>query len=395
MSEDGFRNSTDTSPSRLSRIMSKLSIARTPSRPSSLRSRRGLPTTQELEIQVESLKLDAQHQPKRKQQYSGSAEPPDEIADSSSSVSRTTAYPRQPIQAESLRKRERIAELRQRRLNNFDDLFQQEEEEQREERRMQAQSGAAIVVSPALSSQVATAVENGTPTPASASASASARHGRNAAVAKPQPVSPATDKFFDNPELNLLLQEIDVGAVQESLDGEKVEAASAAAGRRPSENGQQEASVTPSQRNAALAAKDSKPDFAIDIPSTSLSPVFRRGLTMLQRRRSRTAAAQPLQQHGRGGSKDTGASYTKKNKRSETVVAEGGEAAAADGEKEVLAKIDAERAKNAELRKELDKLNGLLGALTRVVLADQAVDQAVAMAASDEKETEYPPLFAE
>ncbi|KAJ2749093.1 hypothetical protein H4S06_004736, partial [Coemansia sp. BCRC 34490] len=357
----------------------------------------------ELEIQVENLKLDAQHQPKRKQQYSSSAEPPDEIADSSSSVSRTTAYPRQPIQAESLRKRERIAELRQRRLNNFDDLFQQEEEEQREERRMQAQSGAAIVVSPALSSQVATAVENGTPTPASASASASARHGRNAAVAKPQPVSPATDKFFDNPELNLLLQEIDVGTVQESLDGEKVEAASAAAaaaaaaGRRPSRNGQQEASVPPSQRNAALAAKDSKPDFAIDIPSTSLSPVFRRGLTMLQRRRSRTTAAQPLQQHGRGGSKDTGASYTKKNKRSETVVAEGGgeAAAAADGGKEVLAKIDAERAKNAELRKELDKLNGLLGALTRVVLADQAVDQAVAMAASDEKETEYPPLFAE
>ncbi|KAJ2505626.1 hypothetical protein H4217_009190, partial [Coemansia sp. RSA 1939] len=368
MSEDGFRNSTETSPSRLSRIMSKLSIARTPSRPTSLRSRRGLPTTQELEIQVENLKLDAQHQPKRKQ-YNGSAEPPDEIADSSSSVSRTTAYPRQPIQAESLRKRERIAELRQRRLNNFDDLFQQEEEEQREERRMQAQSGAAIVVSPALSSQVATAVENGTHTPTPASASASARHGRNAAVAKPQPVSPATDKFFDNPELNLLLQAIDVGTVQESLDGERVEAA-AAAGRRPSKNGQQEASVSPSQRNAALAAKNSKPDFAIDIPSTSLSPVFRRGLTMLQRRRSRTTAAQPLQQHGRGGSKDTGASYTKKNKRSETVVVGGrggGEAAAAaDGEKEVLAKIDAERAKNAELRKELDKLNGLLGALTRV-----------------------------
>ncbi|KAJ2658966.1 hypothetical protein IWW48_003764 [Coemansia sp. RSA 1200] len=364
--------------------MSKLSIARTPSRRTSLRSRRGLPTTQELEIQVENLKLDEQHQPKRKQ-YNGSAEPPDEIADSSSSVSKTTAYPRQPIQAESLRKRERIAELRQRRLNNFDDLLQQEQEEQ--EGRMQAQSGAAIIVSPALSSQVATAVENGTPTPASASA----RHGSNTAVAKPQLVSLVADKFFDNPELNLLLHEIDVGSVQQSLDGEE---AVPAAAERPSENGQQAASVTAAQRNAALAAKDSKPDFAIDIPSTSLSPVVRRGLTMLQRRRSRTTAAQPLQQHGRGGSKDTGASYTKKTRRSETVVGGGGEAAA-DGEKEVLAKIDAERTKNAELRKELDKLNGLIGALTRVVLADQAVDQAAAMVASEEKEAEYPPLFAE
>ncbi|KAJ2570106.1 hypothetical protein IW140_002576 [Coemansia sp. RSA 1813] len=366
MSEDNNSNksTTDTSPNKLHKILSKLSITRTLSRSNSLRSRRGVPTIHELEIQVDSLKLDDQ------QQELKTAEPSnDDAADLSSSPSKAV-YPLQSVQAESVRKRERIAELRRARLNNLVDFQQEQEQEQQPEQQQERErlenahvrSPGDFVLSPPTSSHIATAVENGSPIPVSAR--------QNSAKSL---VSPAVDRFFNSPELNLLLHPIDVESINELDDKEQVPSKRPRSKRQPTP-------VSPSNEHGM--------DFKIDIPSTSLSPVVAGGLTMLLRRKSRTTTAQHLQKNRDGVSK-LGAALNTGNTRPQTTAGGITEASKKDNEAVVLARIGAERARNSELRDELDRLNSSVDALKRLLLANQVTSK-------DEDSRElYPPLFSD
>ncbi|KAJ2866364.1 hypothetical protein GGI22_001294 [Coemansia erecta] len=347
--------SEDTSPNKLHKLLKKLSITRTPSRSNSLRSRRGVLTIQELELQVNDLNLDDNRQERN------SAEPSDAFADLSSSASKAV-YPHQSVQAESMRKRERIAELRQRRLNNFNHLQKQEHSGNTHGR-----TPESLVLSPPTSSHIATAVENGSPIPASA------RNGNAKSL-----VSPPTDRFFNSPELNLLLHPIEL----ESVDEEEL-----APSERPQSKRQQK-TVSPSTNE--------RMDFKIDIPSTSLSPVVTGGLTMLLRRRSRTtttttttAARQGSAGKKRGVSKLFAGAPNAGPVRSQKMTGAMTETPEREDEAVVLSRIDAERARNLELRKELHQLNCSVNALTKLLAANQAASKDM-----DSREP-YPPLFAD
>ncbi|KAJ1801724.1 hypothetical protein LPJ59_000015 [Coemansia sp. RSA 2399] len=347
--------SEDTSPNKLHKLLNKLSITRTPSRSNSLRSRRGVLTIQELELQVNDLNLD-DNRPER----NSTEEPSDAAADLSSSASKVV-YPHQSVQAESVRKRERIAELRRRRLNNFNDLQQQQEHSGNTHGR----SPRSLVLSPPTSSHISTAVENGSPIPASA------RHGNTKSL-----VSPPTDRFFNSPELNLLLHPIDL----ESVDEEEL-----APSERPQSKRQQK-TVSPSTNE--------RMDFKIDIPSTSLSPVVTGGLTMLLRRRSRTATTTTTARQGsagkrRGVSKLFPGAPNTGLVRSQTMTGAMAEAPEREDEAVVLSRIDTERARNVELRKELHQLNSSVNALTRLLVANQAASKDVG------SREPYPPLFSD
>ncbi|KAJ1959481.1 hypothetical protein GGI12_004313, partial [Dipsacomyces acuminosporus] len=233
--------------------------------------------------------------------------------------------------------------------------------------------------------------------------------------------SPTGEKFFNDIELNLLLQPIE-------LD-EQVDGLLSPPPRAPKQQHQQQQvdSNDPVQRincgdrqmqrastiatnTVATAANtgnfsdflnagdyNDREDFRIDIPSTSLSPMLpigwgRGDMTMPRgsarmRRRSRTVALVPENNDNRNSAGDA-AVAGKADPFTATPTAGNqpqGAASAADGAKGVDDQaqttdllIEAEMARNLELRRELARLHGTAKALTKLVIASRRTNEAVA-----------------
>ncbi|KAI9500013.1 hypothetical protein GGI25_003018 [Coemansia spiralis] len=293
MNENLARDTSDSSPGGLDKLLNKLSISTTPSQVN-LRSRRGVPT-QELELQVEQLSLKEAQEPSELEAW----------------VKAATASARDSLHAESQRKRERIAELRRRRLNNFDELKEQAED-------LEGISSADI----------------GSPT------------------TRLKPMS-SIDRFFNGPELDLLLQSMDVDATLNQIEN-----------------------AVPSKQPAGRQhADESELDFTIDIPPTSFSPVVplnnRRGKAdaraPLVRRRSRTTinaidADEPK------------LTNTHLPLRPRTTV-NTAEVHRKGGEQTVLAKVEVARRRNLELQREISRLDKLVDALTELLPEKHATGQ--------------------
>ncbi|KAJ2302902.1 hypothetical protein IWW55_003196 [Coemansia sp. RSA 2706] len=213
------------------------------------------------------------------------------------------------IRADTLRKRERVAELRR-------------------QREQQANGRAP------RRSQVTSPGE----TPQRSSFAAMA-----AALRNPQPLKQAleSDEFFDSPELNLLAQPLDPDAAVAHVDP-----------------------VPPSQRRQPPAprgppktpARDEN-DFIINIPPTTLSPLVPRSADRRQRSRTAVFAAESAD-----AAPDAG------RQRPQTYIASGGQHSS-----HVYMEIEAEMAQNQALKRELAQLDATVKALERLVDAGKSL----------------------
>ncbi|KAJ2711431.1 hypothetical protein H4R19_003248 [Coemansia spiralis] len=273
------------SASKLDRFLNRLSRTMTPPK-ASIRSRRGVSPPAPLEAVGGG----------------GQVSTPEGTGDTGqrhhSESARTT----------TLRKREKIAELRRRR---------QQDLEQRRQSQYTAMSPAAGAAPGAASMAALAAVVSPLgPGQPPFPVPQSARWG---------PAGMGEDRFFDSPELNLLLQPIDLDSVVCVVD--------------PTPPSQRTPAKRPGQRSAAR----DELDFTIDIPSTSLSPTVPLGLG-----------------HGRQRSRATG--------RDHGAPPAGSAVPASDGR--VFQHIEDELARNRALKRELARLGAIVQALETIKLRE-------------------------
>ncbi|KAJ2769760.1 hypothetical protein IWQ56_002426 [Coemansia nantahalensis] len=211
--------------------------------------------------------------------------------------------------ATTLRKREKIAELRRRR---------QQDLEQRRQSQYSAMSPvAAIAPGAANLAALAAAVSPLGPGAAGQPLFLAPQSARRDQACL------AEDQFFDSPELNLLLSPIDIDSMVGGVGSSP-----------PSRQ-------TPARRHNPRPTAHDELDFTIDIPSTSLSPVVPLGRG---HGRQRSRAAMP-------------------------VAGRGAPAAGPAASRRMHQQIDEELARNRALRRELARLDDVVQALEKLAPA--------------------------
>ncbi|KAI8319560.1 hypothetical protein GQ54DRAFT_335484 [Martensiomyces pterosporus] len=332
---------------------------------------------------------------------------------------------RETLQAGTQRKREKIAELRRRRKNMGDDRpvlaldlkgallgADAAEDKETEAGGSKPGSGRSSRRSSATSPSFGPIPE--TPVPRAVLQAHNARQ----TIGKIG--SPTGERFFNDVELNLLLQPIELENVDSLLSpppqqqqqqpvvqhlGEVV--------ALPQQTGELVPSLMP-------AGEDDEADFTINIPSTSLSPMvplgWNRGMGDLGvprgsvriRRRSRTVALAPGNGHGPEGDLDDGAgngdmfSVTPSARhprasrnsvdRADSMTRRGGGVAAkgrGDDDMVVDLLIEAEVAQSLELRKELARLHGTVRALTKLAVANKLASDAEASSSASRYQKQH------
>ncbi|KAJ1721206.1 hypothetical protein LPJ53_004227 [Coemansia erecta] len=311
MSEHRSTSSAHTegnqSTGRVNSIIRKLSRKVTPPRLLSLRSRRGLPQSGSLDLDLEP--ADDIVSSAHVDTHTASS-----IDDKPTPVPASVERHRGSVREDSLRKREKIAELRRKRLNPAGDGGIDSATPSRAGTQL-----AALFRTPPRESVGTSPSAAMSPTGLSGTSAMpmSARQGYGQWL---NFITPAEDGFFNSPELNLLLQQVDLDPLVESPAAPAPESLLPATPATPPADDvvsetlvQSRLTVNQQARsmrranshngqglgiNAGANINYGESDFTINIPSTSLSPVVplsARNLLRpsLARRRSRTVMQIP------------------------------------------------------------------------------------------------------
>ncbi|KAJ2852027.1 hypothetical protein IWW36_000606 [Coemansia brasiliensis] len=325
MPEKAGDGSAPISPSKLDRFLSKL--GRTMATPRShIRSRRGVSPTPQLDFSIGHAGT-SNHQP-----HAAAAAAAEALNAS--------------IRTDTMRKRERVAELRRQR-------------EQKERIQLQRRS-RAVAASPGnvmSGTNIAAIAASGSPggQPGSYAEPLSLPLGSLEDMAK-------SDEFFNDPQLDLLMHPLDPESAVAGIDLVPPSQRAREQSRRP-------ASSMPAARGAARTPAKDEFDFTINIPSTTLSPLVPRGSDRRQRARAAVfmaddAAANACANRGRQGLQP----------RSPANVAKVADDAQAS--RDVYQQIEAEMAQNKALKRELAQLDATVKALERLVVAGHSLREA-------------------
>ncbi|KAJ2359244.1 hypothetical protein GGF43_000266 [Coemansia sp. RSA 2618] len=306
------RSNGQSSPSKLDRFLSRLGRTMTPPK-MGIRSRRGVSPTRQLDMAVEGASADG--------------------------PTRDGLLQERSVRADTLRKRERVAELRR-----------QREQKAAGQRQRQARASA---ISPGAPADLATMAAAGSPLPHPGEMrgqSLDVRLGR----AEPG-AGLESDEFFNNPELNLLMQPLDPESAV--ADVEPVPPS-----QRAKQLGPRAAQATYSARGAAKTPVRGEFDFTINIPSTTLSPLVPG--SMDRRQRSRTAVFMA------DSAVSIDADAGRRGMRPHTFTDGAG---GAQKSSDVYQQIEAEMAENEVLKRELAQLDATVKALEQLVVASHSL----------------------
>ncbi|KAJ2809051.1 hypothetical protein H4R20_000415 [Coemansia guatemalensis] len=323
-------NGAETSPSKLNRLLSRLSRTMTPPK-TSIRSRRGVSPTQQLEVGVAIPNSAPSNRPIR-----------DEYHHNYQQQQQGT------INEDTLRRRQKIAELRGRR----------EQEYQDRQRRLTQQTQALF--SPEADNTAG--FESAVPFPLNtlnmslAAFPGTAEYEQMAALRTPE--TREAERFIESRDMDILLQPIDVESMINVVDP-------VPPSQRPRQEKRTQRHSTPQQHCAAASGRRAmdEMDFTINIPSTSLSPMM-----PLQpghrRQRSRATvfyAEKDLEKFAEDSRKHQGLrSYTALN----TAVSPGG----LKPSNALCEQIEAELRRNASLKHELAQLDASIRAIGSLLL---------------------------
>ncbi|KAJ2529710.1 hypothetical protein IWW43_004744 [Coemansia sp. RSA 1935] len=312
---DNGRGTGDGSPGKLDRFLSRLSRTMTPPK-MGIRTRRGGSPAQPLDMAVNGAQTDE---------------------------AKDGLFREKSVRSETLRKRERVAELRKQR---------EQKASQRKSRTSAVSPGAANLVN------LAEMAAAGSPIPHTGmygSQSLDMQRDRQGAEARLE-----SDEFFNNPELNLLMQPLD-------LESAIADAESIPPSQRAKQRGKRAALAASSSRGPASTPVKNEFDFTINIPSTTLSPLVPGGAD--RRQRSRTAVFMA----DSAVAIDTMAGNGQRGQRSHTFLNVAQVAESTKRSNAVYRQIEAEMAQNEALKRELAQLDATVKALERLVVAGHSL----------------------
>ncbi|KAJ2696877.1 hypothetical protein FB645_006079 [Coemansia sp. IMI 203386] len=366
------------STGKINRIIRRLSNKVTPPRLLSLRSRRGLVQPQTLDLEANLTEHEIIPSP-----VIASVSNSDNLL---ANASETTERGKNSVREDSLRKREKIAELRRRRQQRTSTVVVAEDGVENTTPSRVNSSGAARHLTSLfrLSPRQVVVSSGGSPmekTHESGSNMLMEPMERIDGKRFMSMVTPAAEEgFFNSPELNLLLHQVeldpliepaaarpeptldDVAVVQEmSRGGGQTRGLEAKSMRRAnSHNG---------YLTAGDAANKGEADFTINIPSTSLSPVVHFGgwprmLSAHLRGRSRTVAQ--ISEKKISDSGGVAGHHDLAGKRA--AVADGTDVEAfGEDIDDILSQLEKEMEINATLRRDLANVNLVAGQLVRIL----------------------------
>ncbi|KAJ2482642.1 hypothetical protein IWW56_000984 [Coemansia sp. RSA 2131] len=314
MAENG-RGAGDSSPGKLDRFLSRLSRTMTPPK-MGIRTRRGVSPTQPLDMVIDGAQADE---------------------------SKDGLFREKSVRAETLRKRERVAELRKQR---------EQKASQRQSRATAVSPGAANLVNLAAMAAAGSPVSQ---TGMHNSQPLDMQRDRQGAEARLE-----SDEFFNNPELNLLMQPLD-------LESAIADAESIPPSQRAKQRGKRTALAVPSSRGPASTPVKSEFDFTINIPSTTLSPLVPGGADRRQRSRTAVFVADSAV------TIDATAGNGRRGQRSHTFLNVAKVADSTQRSNAVYQQIEAEMAQNEALKRELAQLDATVKALERLVVASHSL----------------------
>ncbi|KAJ1744353.1 hypothetical protein LPJ78_000105 [Coemansia sp. RSA 989] len=304
MPEKAGGSSAPISPNKLDRFLSKL--GRTMATPRNhIRSRRGGLPTPQLDIAAD-------------QEDANSRQP--HVAGALNASIRT----------DTMRKRERVAELRRQR--------------EQKERMQQQRRSRALVTSPGNVVSGASIAAIGSP--GGYAEPLSIPHGGFEDMAK-------SDEFFNDPQLDLLMHPLDPESAVADIDP-------VPPSQRAREHSRRPAPPVSATRGAARTPAKDEFDFTINIPSTTLSPLVPRGADRRQRAR---AAVFMADGEGRG----------RQGVRPQSLANVARVADSTQASRDVYQQIEAEMAQNKALKRELAQLDATVKALEQLVVAGHSL----------------------
>ncbi|KAJ2449157.1 hypothetical protein EV183_005042 [Coemansia sp. RSA 2336] len=306
MPEKAGDGNAPISPSKLDRFLSKL--GRTVATPRShIRSRRGVSPTPQLDIAAGQ-------------------------AGTSSRQPHIAGALNASIRTDTMRKRERVAELRRQR--------------EQKERMQQQRRSRAHVTSPGSVVSGANIAAIGSP----------------GGYAEPLPLARGnfedmarSDEFFNDPQLDLLMHPLDPESAVADIDPVPPSQRAREQSRRP-------APATSATRGAARTPAKDEFDFTINIPSTTLSPLVPRGA-------DRRARAAVFMADGAAASDGRG----RQGLQPQTLADVATVADSTQVSRDVYQQIEAEMAQNKALKRELAQLDATVKALEQLVVAGHSL----------------------
>ncbi|KAJ2724618.1 hypothetical protein GGI07_001871 [Coemansia sp. Benny D115] len=364
----------DAGSSAFNRLLRRFSRKTVPAADASLRSRRGIAQASNLELDLAAPETTSV----RKSVVSVlSTETGGELSQSSRTVAPASVdRQRGSVRADSLRKREKIAELRRRRQQQLEAADESILASPGSISGGGSGSGGGAAVTRAGASLAALFKSP----PRAREPSESRYMNRGTSVASSMHVADAAaEEFINNPELNLLLGLIDVEPlVSAAVDPEHPPAAASPPTMQPPVDSapvsavqaktMQRANSHSGYATATGGGAVGDADFTINIPTTSLSPVVPFGF------------GRALGEHGlaRRLSARLGRPSRTSLLPKQIAEAEANKSDASDGDggdDSVFAELEAERRTNLRLRKELAKINAEIDAVARLAHANKALGE--------------------